>query len=480
MSEQFEHNIRKRLQDAEAPFEPMAWERMEKLLDDPRRRRPLWWWLGGLALILGLGGWWFFSGGNVDNAPAGTKTDIVSEDQRSGGTEKPGADHQRVDNEIDANGKSDETAGEPKKSPGNENQLVDKVTPADTENPDVDNPASTRLKSSAHLRLSTAKTNIDNSGVDKPASRDRKSSDGFPHSSTKTENENPVVDNAAPIPQKTSDGLQPAPIKVNTENAGVDKPAQPSPSPSAGNREHVKTQLPAAIPSNPDKKNDPGKSVVDNSATSTSALKPSVPDSTGDASRDAWKAPRRKGFEGGIFLGPDVNATGSFTGVRAGFTGGLLLRYHVNNRWFISTGAAYTKKLYGASPKEYDSPYPGNYVDIDADCDVIDVPLNLHYVFADRPSGRWNVSAGASTYFMLREKYDYYYPNNYKRTRVFSNQNQHWFSVINLSAGWEKNTKGRVNWGLQPYVKIPAGGVGEGKVKLYSAGVSLQVTMGKK
>ncbi len=178
-------------------------------------------------------------------------------------------------------------------------------------------------------------------------------------------------------------------------------------------------------------------------------------------SEDRWKPGRRKGFEGGIFLGPDVNTTGSLTSVHAGFTGGLLLRYHVNNRWYISSGAAYTKKVYGATPKEYNSPYPGNYVTIDADCDVIDVPLNLHYVFADRPAGRWNVSLGASTYFMLREKYEYYYPNYYKRTRVFSNQNQHWFSVINLSAGWEKNTKGRMNLGLQPYVKIPAGGVGE-------------------
>ncbi|SIO45843.1 outer membrane beta-barrel protein [Chitinophaga niabensis] len=194
------------------------------------------------------------------------------------------------------------------------------------------------------------------------------------------------------------------------------------------------------------------------------------------------KKPKKKktGFDGGITLGPDFNIAPSFTRGKPGFNGGLFLRYHVNNRLSLSVAAIYAKKVYGATPKDYKFSYPTNYVKIDADCNVLDVPLNVNYTFLDRPKSSWSAMAGASSYFMLKEKYDYYWANNNKRTREFSNQNQHYFSVLNLGVTYERKTSGRLKWGLQPYVKVPLNGVGEGKVKLSSAGVSLQLSLGKK
>ncbi|WP_126248556.1 porin family protein [Chitinophaga rhizosphaerae] len=475
MSEQFEHNIRKKLQDAEIPFEPMAWERMEKLLDEPNRRRPIWWWLSGLVLILGLGGWWFFSQQHVENPGASSenkmaspegKNETVDNTPASGTAKLPSADDGKlnVDN--------------PSKSSGSPS--TDFISKGENSN-DVDKGASTSpspfLKKDIR-KMQAGKNGIATNGTSQNRNNDNPDVDKVTSSSLISKNGNPDVNNS------TAQSINIA-QKNGTGNPDVNKWTDPPKNIDQKTIEinsDVNKPAPAIIPpqNQADKKTDVDKGT---GITSTPGLNnPSAETKTDSAQSnpDPWKAPRRKGFEGGIFLGPDVNATGSFVGTKIGFTGGLLLRYHVNNRWFISTGAAYTKKMYGASPDEYKVPGPAYYIDIDADCDVIDVPLNLHYVFAERPTGRWNVSAGASTYFMLREKYDYYYTNYPKRTRVYSNQNQHWFSVINLSAGWEKNTKGRLNWGLQPYVKIPAGGVGEGKVKLYSAGVSLQVTLGKK
>ncbi len=468
MSEQFEHNIRKKLQEAEVPFEPQAWDRMEKLLDQPRNRRPMWWWFGGLALILGLAGWWWFTRPAGDNSTSSPKTENFAN------TTEP---KQEVEN------------GDPNKNAVTETDklIVDK--PADAAIVESENtkarqkkPIAPIFQESNAVKKSAVNSETENH-VDNPANSSvvtfqKSNLRAGSKSDTRSDRKNDVdkPDNPA--------------AKVQEENnfsvAGRKDVENPSSSvPLSSQKDKNNTPAPASVdnPSLPPTRSEKNQTAnigapvhVDNAANPASTDSNSL----GASSRENWKAPRRKGFDGGIHLGPDVNATGSFTGMRAGFTGGLLLRYHVNNKWYLSTGAAYTKKLYAASPKEYNSPYPGNYVDIDADCDVIDVPLNVHFVFAENASGRWNVSAGASTYFMLREKYEYYYPNNYKRTRVFSNQNQHWFSVINLSAGWEKNTKGRLNWGLQPYLKIPAGGVGEGKVKLYSAGLSLQLTMGKK
>jgi hypothetical protein len=81
---------------------------------------------------------------------------------------------------------------------------------------------------------------------------------------------------------------------------------------------------------------------------------------------------------------------------------------------------------------------------------------------------------------MLKEKYEYLYPNDVKYSRQYKNQNQHYFSVINLGVTWEKQTRSRISWGLQPYVKIPVSGVGQGKVKVYSAGLTVQAILGKK
>ncbi|WP_341834052.1 porin family protein [Chitinophaga pollutisoli] len=461
MSEQFEHNIRKKLQDAEVPFEPQAWDRMEKLLDQPRNRRPMWWWFGGLAIILGLGGWWWFTRPASYNFSSSPKT------ENSASTTVP-------ENDVE-NGSPDKNA-----IPEEDNKL------------NVDKPDGATISESNNTEKSSRKAII-------PIFKESDAVNKSPANSERNKDVNEQANASILSFHKTTTN--------ETIKTGVDKPIAPSvltfqksklederrkdvdktvsTAPLSSQKDKNALHVPASVdnpslpPATSDKNHAPNTSAptpVNNSAN------PAVPDTNTvkEFSNETWKAPRRKGFDGGIHLGPDVNATGSLTGLRAGFTGGLLIRYHVNNKWYLSTGAAYTKKLYQASPKEYNSPYPGNYVDIDADCDVIDVPLQVHYVFAENPSGRWNVSVGASTYFMLREKYDYYYPNNYKRTRVFSNQNQHWFSVINISAGWEKNTKGRLNWGLHPYLKIPAGGVGEGKVKLYSAGLSLQLTMGKK
>ncbi|WP_341842075.1 outer membrane beta-barrel protein [Chitinophaga caseinilytica] len=481
MSEQFEHNIRKKLQDAEIPFEPMAWERMEKLLDEPNRRRPIWWWLSGLVLILGLGGWWFFSQQNVENTGETSDNNIISENQLANPEGKNGkVDNTPVSGTAKLPSADDGKSNVDNPSKSSASPSANFISKGENSN-DVDKGASTSPYSSAKNKnqksrigknnfaanITAQNRNNETPDVDKVTGSSlmaKKGNTGVNNSTAPSANNPQNNGTENPDVNKLTGSTKIIDQKSNDTNSDVNKPAPPI----------LPTQNQA------DKKTDVDKGA---GITQTPGLNnPSSETKTDSAQSnpDPRKAPRRKGFEGGIFLGPDVNATGSFVGTKIGFTGGLLLRYHVNNRWYVSTGAAYTKKIYGASPDEYKVTGPAYYTDIDADCDVIDVPLNLHYVFAERPSGRWNVSAGVSTYFMLREKYDYYYTNYPKRTRVYSNQNQHWFSVINLSAGWEKNTKGRLNWGLQPYVKIPAGGVGEGKVKLYSAGVSLQLTLGKK
>ncbi len=52
-----------------------------------------------------------------------------------------------------------------------------------------------------------------------------------------------------------------------------------------------------------------------------------------------------------------------------------------------------------------------------------------------------------------------------------SNQNKHFFSVLDLSVGYQYLMNKQFSLAAQPYVDLPLTGIGAGKVKLNSAGI---------
>lgn len=80
---------------------------------------------------------------------------------------------------------------------------------------------------------------------------------------------------------------------------------------------------------------------------------------------------------------------------------------------------------------------------------------------------------------MKKENYEYNYKNpsgqTYSYYRNIDNENKHYFSMLSLSAGYQRNLSNRVAVAAEPYVNIPLKGVGYGKVKLKTAGVQVSV-----
>ena len=76
---------------------------------------------------------------------------------------------------------------------------------------------------------------------------------------------------------------------------------------------------------------------------------------------------------------------------------------------------------------------------------------------------------------MKKESYDYYYkyPSGYVDTKSWSisNKNQHYFAILDISAGYQYYFNKRISLIGEPYLKIPMEGVGAGKVKLNSGGI---------
>lgn len=160
---------------------------------------------------------------------------------------------------------------------------------------------------------------------------------------------------------------------------------------------------------------------------------------------------------------------------------GVGVQYSFRNRILLRTGIATATKIYSAGDKDYNPPgYWYSYVTfnkIDADCKITEIPLSVAYRVAGGRQTSLFVSAGASSYIMRKEAYEYYYKNQYGNdtivNRSFNNNSFHLFSSVNFSAIVERKITNRFSLMAEPIIKIPTAGIGYGKVRLYNAGVTL-------
>jgi hypothetical protein len=81
---------------------------------------------------------------------------------------------------------------------------------------------------------------------------------------------------------------------------------------------------------------------------------------------------------------------------------------------------------------------------------------------------------------MKRETYNYFYKYTasgptVNRKYTINDQNKHYFSVLTLSGGYQKNIGKLFFLQVEPYFKLPLKGVGFGEVKLNSSGVLFSI-----
>ncbi|PUV21786.1 hypothetical protein [Sphingobacterium athyrii] len=162
---------------------------------------------------------------------------------------------------------------------------------------------------------------------------------------------------------------------------------------------------------------------------------------------------------------------------------GLAYSYSVTRGLSVSVGATYAKKNYKSAYKFYVPSNPPELTqlpsNVSAVCDVIDVPLTASYTVLKSKKVKFNVSAGLSSYFMLKEKYTFDYEggggyggNNKTAVYEVSGENQHIFGVADFSISIEKKINDKINVGVKPFVKLPLTGIGYGNVDLESKGVA--------
>lgn len=161
---------------------------------------------------------------------------------------------------------------------------------------------------------------------------------------------------------------------------------------------------------------------------------------------------------------------------------GAGLGYQINKRWMVRAGVYSVEKVYSGDKSDYTLPQPvasnPNLYEIDAECRVYEIPVSVSYSFGATKKHAWFGSVGVASMLMKSEDYLYHYKvpggtYNYSRAYSVRNENNHYFSVLALSAGYQYRLNNRFSLLAEPYVKLPLTGIGAGKVKLQSMGIML-------
>jgi hypothetical protein len=183
-------------------------------------------------------------------------------------------------------------------------------------------------------------------------------------------------------------------------------------------------------------------------------------------------------------VSPDYSSINFFSAGKTGFNYGLLAGYSFNNRWSVYTGVISSKKLYDTKDVEGSySTYNWNGHDypvkeLDGDCRILDIPINVYYTFFPERSFSLRAGLGFSSYIMRKETY-VYCVDNYGTDAYYAQQvigkNNEWFKVMNLSIAVSKKITNRWSAEFEPFVKAPLTGVGEGKVSLVSMGAFINL-----
>ncbi|HKJ43429.1 MAG TPA: hypothetical protein VKA27_15125, partial [Sunxiuqinia sp.] len=115
---------------------------------------------------------------------------------------------------------------------------------------------------------------------------------------------------------------------------------------------------------------------------------------------------------------------------------------------------------------------------VDADCRVLDIPVNINYELFQAKNTVVSLGTGISSYIMLKENYSFIYSDQYQHDVEVLNKNRHWLSVFNLQANIERKLSSKISVSFQPYLKLPMKDVGYAHVRLQSFGLALSANLG--
>jgi hypothetical protein len=190
-------------------------------------------------------------------------------------------------------------------------------------------------------------------------------------------------------------------------------------------------------------------------------------------------------FYAALIAGADVS-TVKFQSIKAmGNSVGLLFGYHAGkSRINIETGVYWdTKKYYtngeyfNTSKIQYFNGNPNIQLEnVNGSCNMFEIPINVRYNVLQNKNTSLFVLAGISSYLMSKESYHYTGIESgwqWQGDASYYHSTQNWFSILNLSAGYEHRLGKIGDIRIEPYAKLPLSGIGVGSLSISSLGLNV-------
>jgi hypothetical protein len=441
------------------PYEEAAWGRMEKLLDThlpqdgkKRRRAIFWWW--PLALLLAGGGAWL-----AIAQPWKTKTSAITTTASNVNKTAPAT----TTNQNNEDAMQVAQADAPTQSTAPAAPVTESVLTPETMVSDSDNDkehsshgaGTIRNKNKQRgnlpaiiLREQPERTTTNARLKAKRTGTIKKRNTAARDESLLTDPDNDINKNMEP--QKEEEEAIPA--KQDNHKAIISEPATgPTPSP-------VTTA--------------PTDKMVE---TTTSVSKKITPVAAGKKNKFGNR------FLFTVSAGPDVSKVSDGYNSHYRTLAGAGIGYRLGSHWLVRAGLYQANKVYGAAPEDYKptnppaQPWGYTLKQIDARCRVLQAPVSVSYLLRPAQKHSWLLTGGIASVWMKKEAYDYQYKTSYGGYRhyqySFSNQNKHLFSMLHVSAGYQYRINNNFSVMAEPYANLPLSGVGNGRVKLKSAGL---------
>lgn len=193
----------------------------------------------------------------------------------------------------------------------------------------------------------------------------------------------------------------------------------------------------------------------------------------------------RTGLYFGIIASPDISTVKMQRVNKVGYGAGIILGYRISRSFAVETGLLYDHKNYFSEGNYFDKskiPYIQNWkiLNVDGYCNMYEIPVNVRYFIKNGENTSWYANAGLSSYLMKKEDYAYKYmtmSGDLKSSSwAYKNATQNWFSIIHVGVGLEHNLGAIGKLRVEPYLKIPAKGLGIGDLPITSMGINVGIT----
>lgn len=435
------------------PHDPTAWKQMAKKLDDAGNTVGFWnWKIISMLTVVGImtGLIWYLSVSNSTgpSKAAEVKADKLVEEVKPETGQSAIANAERDQADLQSESRHDHD---------------DQINEHALAKTDVQTSQSQATNSKKEVQTT----------VPPKAENNTNSTAGISKTTSPNKEINPETSNGKLKGEESSEGLVTAALVSGIQQSNANTSGNPSTPLNTGN-ESVTIQKKSMVePDSLIKKEEVKKNMLN---TDSASLKEVVVKTSDE------KRPVNRFISVRAIAGVDLSSIKFFTLDDPGFNYGLLLGYAFNDRWSLYSGAVSSRKIYTSydideaytNASGYD--YPINQ--LDGDCRVLDIPINIYYTFFPTRSFSIRAGMGFSSYIMLSEDYVYHVDNPYGSDVYYqsvSRENNEWFKILNASVVLQKRLNDKFSLELEPYLKAPLAGVGEGEVSLVSLGAFFNV-----